>query len=319
MTLCRSLPLLAAVLALPFCGCFSGRSVHVQGVDGSDDHRVFRIGALTRLMMEPVLWRLEDSERIKFNLPVGLYLRDPLPPEFDKVTLRMLHDGATGLPSAFLDPWCPGDVFTMSMGALVGTDIYEGFDSRAEFVRRLWDPRVRSSMRHDGPRDSNMGYALMMMAICDELKTTPQKLCEEYLVRPYGLRDTSFEIRDGMRERLMPTCAGRLPILVPRGCPVPDGRGGEISMLAGGMLSSAADILRVCHVMKPHLARARPIMKEKELGDGRKALCIGGMTRGGSAFVGFDPVDRRAVVVLGNCADWLSSEGLETLDLCREP
>lgn len=308
----------ASVLATALCGCLSSRVERVVGVDGSGDHRVFRLGAVTRLMMEPVLWRLEDTEKINFDRPVGLYFKDPLPPEFEKVTLRMLHDGKTGLPNAFIDPWCPGDVFTAGAGALFGTDIYADFDRRADFVRRLWDPRVRSAMRHDAPRDSNMGYALMLMAVCDELGATPQELCETHLVERYGLAETSFEVRDGMRERMAPAVAGLLPLLVPRGCPVPDGRGEDVSAHAGGMLSSAADILRVCHVMKPHLARAKGIFEELDMGDGRKALCVRGMTRGGSAFVGFDPVDGRAVAVLSNCADRLSGEGLETLDLCRE-
>lgn len=318
MTASARRALLAAALALPMCGCMSERAVRALGVDGSDDHRIFRIGSVTRLMMEPVLWRLEDTEQINFDRPVGIYLKDALPPEFDKVTLRMLHDGATGLPCAFLSAWCPGDVFTASMGALFGADVYAEFDSRAEFVRRLWDPRVRSAMRHDGPRESNMGYALMMMAICDELGTTPQELCERHLVEPYGLSDTSFEPGDGMRGRVAQPCAGLFPLLVPRGCPVPDGRGGDVSMFAGGMCSSAADMLRVCHVIRPHLARSKALFEELDMGGGRKALCMRCWTRGGSAFVGFDAVDGRAVVVLGNCADRLAGEGLETLDSCRE-
>ena len=88
----------ASVLATALCGCLSSRVERVVGVDGSGDHRVFRLGAVTRLMMEPVLWRLEDTEKINFDRPVGLYFKDPLPPEFEKVTLRMLHDGKTGLP-----------------------------------------------------------------------------------------------------------------------------------------------------------------------------------------------------------------------------
>ena len=65
--------LCAGLAALLLCGgCLSSRpeSVEVADVDGSGDHRIFRIGALTQIMMEPVLWRLEDSKLVDFDRPV---------------------------------------------------------------------------------------------------------------------------------------------------------------------------------------------------------------------------------------------------------
>jgi len=313
----RLAPLAAFLVVLS--GCFSENLVTVQEIDGSNDHRVFRIASVTKLMMEPVLWQLEDAEKINFDNPVSLYLKNRLPPEFDKVTLRMLRDNTSGLPREFIDPWCLGDVYSAFKCGLVGSNLYDGFDRRGDFIRRLWDPRIRGDVRRREPRYSSVGFALMMMAICDELRTTPEELCRRYLVKPYGLQDTSFIVTEALRPRLTPACAGHLPWLRPAGWEVPDHRDGEVTMLAGGMLSSASDILRVCRVILPHLDRAKGLLERRTLSDGRTIYYRTGMIYGGHAFVGLDPVDSRAVVILKNETCWTSDDGFELMESLIPP
>lgn len=284
-------------------GCFSCREnvVTVAEADGSNDHRIFRIGSLTAIMLEPVLWKLEDTEKINFDLPVTIYFKDRLPKEYRNVTLRMLHDGKSGLPRDFIDPWCLSDVGDSLGCGLLGFNLYGSFDHRADFVRKLRAPRARAAIRHRRYREySNVGYALMLMAITDELGISLQELCEEYLVKTYGLKDTTFIPNEGMKERLTPACAGSWPWLLPEGAEVPENRDGEVTRYAGGMLSSASDMLKIGYVMLPHLDRARALLASERLDLGHWVYYRTGMTCGGNAFLGFDTKRGRIAVVLGN-------------------
>lgn len=301
-------------LTLSFGGCYSNRVVTVRGTDVSSDHQIFRIASLTKLMMEPVLWKLEDTQVIDFDRPVTDYFKDPLPPEFKQVTLRDLHDNKSGLPREFIDPWCLGDVYSAFKCGFVGSNIYEGFDTRREFVRKLWRPQTRSALRHDGARYSNMGYALMMMAITDATGRSIQDLCEKELVRPLGLKDTTFVPNEDQLARLTPACAGHLPWFRFEGQLVPDHRDGEVTLLTGGMLSSAADLLTVARLMQPQLNRAKGLLEEKTLPSGHHVLYRCGMIYGGNAFLGFDLEDHRIAVILKNVTCWWSDDGFKYID-----
>ena len=56
------------------------------------------------------------------------------------------------------------------------------------------------------------------------------------------------------------------------------------------------------------------MLKVAELKSGRKILYRHGMIYGGSSFVGFDPVDRRIVLVMRNVTSWPSGEGVELVE-----
>ena len=308
-------PLFAAAVAL-CCGCAGlGRGrVEVADVDGSGDHRMFRVGALTQIMMEPVLWRLEDSRIVDFDRPVSTCLNDYLPPEFERITLRQLHDGATGLPRTLRDPWCLADLLGACAGA-AGFDVPPKFASRREFVRSLWDPRVRVALKRDPPGRSEVGYALLLMAVSDAAGRSIEELCQDYLVRPYGLRDTSFSPKAGMATRLAAPCQGLLPLLM--GLSGPDVlRMDEASRCVGGLFTSAHDLLRVCYVALPHIDRMRQLLDEHEIPCGRRVLC---RSDSSGAFVGFDIRDRRAAVLLRNGGGSPQADGLAMLERLANP
>ncbi|MBO7684307.1 MAG: serine hydrolase [Kiritimatiellae bacterium] len=305
----------AWLAALLLCGgCLAPRpaSVEVADVDGSGDHRIFRIGALTQVMMEPVLWRLEDSKAVNFDLPVASCVRERLPPEFDGITLRQLHEGKTGLPRTLNDLWRLDEVF------LADTDAPARAATRAAFARSLWDARARVALRRDGPGRSDVGYALLLMAVCDVTGRTLDDLCREHLVEPYGLRDTSFSMPPGMATRL----AAPRPSLLRRMLfiPGPDAaQVDETTRFAGGMFSSAHDVLRVCYVVLPHIGRMRQMLDERTLPCGRKVLCRTGSGGGCKAFVGFDAKDRRAALLLRNHGGSPLSDGLDMMERLLNP
>lgn len=314
---------IAIISLLAVCaGCFGLRDdlVTATDVDGSSDHRVFRIGGLTQVMMEPVFWRLEDRKIVDFDRPVTEFLKDDLPPEFASVTLRMLHDGTSGMPREFLDPYKLGDVWNAASFLFAGMNPYDGMDRRADFLDRLWTPGVRHAVSRRRPGRSDPGYALLLMAICDRLGKTADELCQEHLIEPYGLKDTGFVATQSMRMRLTESCAGAIPYCLPRGVTIDDRRGtGEVSLYAFGMLSSPSDVLRVCYVIKPLLDRAKGVLDARRCSDGRTVWCRSGTVLGGNYFAGFDPDHSRVVVILGNETGQRLKRGLELMDDLAHP
>ena len=302
------------------CGCVGVRreAVEVADVDGSGDHRIFRVGALTQIMMEPVLWRLEDSKIVNFDRPVTACLKDSLPPEFENITLRQLHDGATGLPRTLRDPWCLADLLSVCASRGAGFDVPAKFESRREFVRSLWDVRVRVGLRRNPPGRSEVGYVLLLMAVSDVTGRSLEDLCQAYLVEPYGLRDTSFAPPPGMVTRLAEPRAALLPWLL--FFPDPDVLGmDDATRCVGGLFTSAYDVLRVCYVVLPHLDRMRQLLDEQELPCGRRVLCR--TDEGGpcGAFVGFDATDRHAALLLRNAAGSPLGDGLDMMERLANP
>ena len=313
--------LLASALAL-LSGCLGLREnvISATDVDGSSDHRIFRIGALTKVMLEPVLWRLEDRHLIDFDRPVTDYFKDRLPPEFETVTLRMLHDNQSGLPLDLLDPWCLGDMGACWTRLAFGADACRWHADREAMVARLWDVRFRKTVERREPQPSDVGYALMMMAICDHLGRTLDDLCEEHIIAPYGLTDTAFVPTAGMRTRLTRACAGGLPLFRFAGSEIDDHRGtNETALFSGGMVSSPYDILRVAYVIQPHLDRAKGLFEEHEVDGGRKVWVLTANTYGGRAFIGFDPEDGHVVLIVRNDTGFRLKEGFELMQNLIHP
>lgn len=312
---------LVAACALVLSGCLGPRDgvVSVTDVDGSADHRIFRLGAATRLMLEPVLWRLEDRKIIDFDRPVTEYFKDKLPPEYETVTLRMLHDNESGLPLNLIDAWSLGGMGELFGCAAFGDELYRGFNSRESFVERLWDIRFRKAVERREPQPSNVGFALLMMAICDRTGATMDWLCERYLIRPYGLKDTSFVPRQGVRGRLTRSVAGSLPWFRFAGSDIPDHRGeGEVKLFSGGMLSSPSDILKVAFVILPHLDRAKALFETREI-CGRTVSYIRAGTLGGRIFIGFEPQDAHVALLLRNDTGLALSDGFELMENLINP
>ena len=292
----------------------------VVAVDNSEDHRIFRIASLTKLMFYPMLERLEAEGRIHFDWRLTECFKDPLPEEYRDLTLRDLLENRSGLPREFINPWCLGDVWTAFHCGFAGIDIYGAFSERRDFVRKLHEPMVRGDVKRRVRRYSNMGFALMMMAVCDRLGEGVESLFERYVVKPYGLQDTFFDVPPHARDRLTPACSGALPWLIPRGGAVPDHRLGEVARMTGGLKSSAADMLKVFNslwgtIEGLDISGAEDgeevwMLKVARLESGRKILYRHGMIYGGATFVGFDVDEKRIVLVMRNVTSWPSGEGV---------
>jgi CubicO group peptidase (beta-lactamase class C family) len=296
----------------------------VVAVDASDDRRMFRIASLTKLMLYPMLERLESEGRLDLDWRLTECFRDPLPEEYRGLTLRDLLESRSGLPREFIDPWCLGDVWTAFHCGFAGIDIYGDFSERADFVRKLHEPAVRGDVKRRIRRYSNMGFALMMMAVCDRLGESVEALFERYVVRPYGLEDTFFEVPPERLSGLTPACSGALPWLIPRGKPVPDHRLKEVAKLTGGLRSSASDMLKVFNSLWGRIEALDVsgaedgdevwMLKVAVLRSGRKILYRHGIIYGGATFVGFDVDERRIVLVMRNVTSWPSGECVQLVE-----
>ncbi len=243
-------------------------AVTVTDVDGSNDHRIFRVGGLTRVLLEPVVWRLVDSKKINLDWPVTDCLtKTPIPPEYARLTLRTLLEGEAALPNDFARE--------------------DGETPYAAFVRGLWDVRTRGRMMLDEPRSSDVAYAFFWIAVSERLGMSFEELLDEYLVRPYGLKDTSFEPMPSRHSRLVraETIEGEV-LTLPR-------------LFSCGLLTSPHDILRIAYVMLPHVvARSRARLQSSTLLCGNEILYALWESPDGAAFLGFDIVSNRVILRL---------------------
>lgn len=290
-----------------------------------DPHRIFRVASLGKLYVHLALIRMARRGEIDLDKSVRSVSKFDLPIEYDKVTLRDLIDGKSGLPREFLNPWNPVAWHTALMCGLVGTHIYEGFDSREQFAPELTSHRTLSFLHAHERQYSNVGFALLVMCVEDETGRTIDDILQKELVIPLGMEDTSFCPVGEARNRLTVPCAGKLPWLYRRGSQVPEHRLGNALRGMGSVFSSAADVAKFINayweVVDAELS-SRPIddyadgemcgmMNACRLKCGKVVLYRFGMIYGGNSFLAIDPKTRRFLGILRNVTSWPAEEDFD--------
>ena len=238
--------LVALLLAALATGCVGwpmlgddADAITVTDVDGSEDHRIFRVGCLTPVLLEPVVWRLVDSKKIDLDWSLSDCLTAlPIPEEHRGLTLRALLAGGN----------------------------------------------------EDLPDDD--AYALFWLAVSERLRMSPDELLGEYLVKPYGLTDTSFEPVPSRRSRLVNPEAVENETLT------------WTQLFSEGLLTSSHDILRVAYVMLPHVAaRSRARLQSSTLLCGNEILYALWESSDGAAFLGLDVESKRVILCLTTASE----------------
>lgn len=294
----------------------------------ADEHALFRVGSLSKLFLHPVLLDLHASGRINLDRPVTAYSKLGLPPEYGTVSLRDLLMNRSGLPREFLLKFEPVATTAAFACGFAGTHIYASFDSREDFVRETWKPWWRQALRERREIYSNVGFGLLGMTVEDALGKPVEDILREELTAPLGLADTAYEPRPDQTGRVTRACAGHLPWLVRRGHDVPDHRLGDALRATGGLLTSASDCATVFARYWGVIDAQRwvrnfeafddeavfGLLRVRRLPSGRRILYRSGMIYGGASFVGFDPVDRRVVVILRNVTSWPDRRGFAVMD-----
>lgn len=308
--------------------CVTAKGV-VRGAAGAaDEHSLFRIASLSKLYMHLVVLNLVREGRIDLDRPVTFYSQLGLPPEYSAVTLRDLLDNRSGLPREFMILFDPRDTWLFLCCGLMGSHIYCDFDTREQFVEKTWRPWWRRCLRQKREIYSNMGFGLLGMVLEDALEMSLEKMLQEELGRPLHLEDTTFDPEPLYANRLTRACAGQVPWFTRRGREVPDNRLGSALRATGGLFSSISDCEKVFSAYWDAIEaqmRARSIdaydddavfglLRVKVLSSGRRILYRAGMIYGGASFVGFDPVDRRIVIVLRNVTSWPDKRAFAILE-----
>ena len=295
---------------------------------GADEHSLYRIASLSKLFLAPVLLKMHAEGRLDLDRPVTAYSKLNLPPECTRVTLRDLLENRSGLPREFLAPWNPVDMWTAFSCGFVGSHIYADFDERESFAREMWRACWREALRKGGNVYSNMGFALLALAVEDALGRDLETILREELTGPRSLADTTYFPQGDYTNRLTRACAGHLPWFVRRRHEVPDHRLGGALRGTGGLFSSAADcvaVLRSCWPLVDARLKERPIADRPDedvcgllrvhvLPDGRRVLYRAGMIYGGASFVGYDPATRTLVVILRNVTSWPDKRGFDVME-----
>lgn len=307
--------------------CGAGETVFACAGD-ADEHSLYRIASLSKLFFAPVLLKLHERGRINLDRPVSAYSKLALPPECARVTLRDLLENQSGLPREFLTPWNPVDMWTAFSCGFVGSHIYADFDDRESFAREMWRSRWRAAMRKGGNVYSNMGFALLGMAVEDALGRDLETILREELTGPRHLADTTYFPHGDQTNRLTRACAGHLPWFVRRRHEVPDHRLGDALRATGGLFSSASDCLtffRSCWPLVDAYIKDRPLesypdeavyglLRVHVLPNGHRIVYRAGMIYGGASFVGYDPSSRTLVVILRNVTSWPDRRGFDVME-----
>lgn len=283
---------------------------------------IFQIGSLSKLFLTALLAVLVEEGVLYYEDTV----RSILPPEvrLDKevgeVTLYELATNTGGFPR---QPFCPSQLWDFTAFLFTGSNLYAYFDK----------PYLYHYLRtkHLKPKEereyvySNIGFGILAHLI--EVKTGRpyHELLEEKICGPLQLRDTTFVLNEEQKKRLAMGHAGGQPRFMRRGHPMEPWDMGEILRPPGCLYSTVNDLMifaranlgMLGHPLEPLLASTQRVQLSlpteevgfgwliNYLGDGRlKVIHKQGVMSGYTGYIGLDPEDRLAVVVLYNTFSW---------------
>ena len=276
-----------------------------------DSRAIYRVGSLTKLFVSEALERMAAKGAIDLDAPVTQYSRYSLSSAYGAITLRMLMEHRSGMPTDFLNPWNPIAWHEALCSGLLGSHLYEWFDAREDFERGCNSWRTLSFLEDRVPQYSNFGFALLVSAVEDFTGRSIDDILRKEVSEPMGLRDTAFVPNADQVARILPACAGKLPWMARRGSTVPVHRLGPALVGMGGLYSSAADCARF--FSRSDLSRPGRLC-ERVLPSGRKIDYRFGMIYGGETFVCRDRTTGTLLVILRNVTSWPAAEDFEIAD-----
>lgn len=274
----------------------------------------FPIGSLTKGYVAALLAVLVDEGTLRWDDT----LADLLPtlqttPEAARLTLLQLATHQAGLPR---QPTTLSMLTGLMRFTFTGSNFYGGLDAAgiARFMVGFKPPAAPE------PAYSNLGYALIGMAIEARTGRRLDALLAEKVLTPLDLRHTGFQPDSAHRAQ---GHAGDQPYFMPRGRPVRDWRFPAAMQGSAALYSTASDLLSfaVAHVdassdpLHAQLAdnlRVRHPQPQDAPGiawvtddvDSTPITNQVGMAVGHTAYVGVQREQRLAVVVLQTSFNW---------------
>lgn len=274
----------------------------------------FPIGSLTKGFVGGLLAVLVDEGSLRWDESLAELLPGlKTTPQAARLTLQQLATHSAGLPRQPNDLSLLKGLFQFTFK---GSNFYSVLDE--EGLRRFMAD-FRPSADPE-PAYSNIGYALIGMAIEARTGRPLGDLLTEKVLGPLQLHHTGF---DPGREHRAQGHAGDQPLFMPRGRPVGDWRFPPAMQGSAALYSTAADLLdfAVAHldaetpamgglladnlrVRRPQPLDAPGIAWVTDEFDGVPIANQVGMAVGHTAYVGVQRESRMAVVVLQTSFNW---------------
>ena len=299
-----------------------GRTGTPGGVVQPQADTIFQIGSMSKVFVAALLAVLVDEGVLHYEDTV----RSILPPEVrlsedvGELTVYELVTSTGGFPR---EPFSLSQLRDFTTFVFTGRNLYAYFDKPY-----LYDYLRKKHLKPKEARGyyySNIGFGLLSHMI--EVKTgrSCQELLQEKICRPLGLRDTTYVLDEGQKQRLAAGHVGVQPTFMRRGHPMEPWDMGEILGPPGCLYSTVNDLLifaqaslgMLHHPLEPLLAdtqRVRVTTPEEDVGLGWIHNYIGdtrlhvtfkqGVMAGYTGYLGMDTEAHIAVVVLYNTFSW---------------
>lgn len=295
---------------------------HLQQGDGRPltGDSVFEIGSITKVFTSLLLTDMVERGKVRLDepvaelLPVGVRIWIPQR-NGQQITLADLATNTSGLPR-MPDNFRPANL----------ADPYADYSEKQlyEFLGS-----------YELPRDpgvewvySNLGFGLLGLALAQRAGTSYGTLVQERICRPLGMQSTATVTTPSMAQRLAIGHSRDLRT-------VPSWTFTEAMAGAGALRSTANDLLtflaaamgRTRSALTPPFEALLSVQRptgarfiEAALGwavdtsGDREIIWKGGGTGGYASFVGYNPINASAVVVLSNSDNSVSDLGMQLLD-----
>ena len=192
----------------------SGRSDVLDPAKELTSDTIFPIGSLTKNMVFEMVTELERTGQADLDTPLKDCSGLDLPPEYDAITVRDLLLHRSGLPR---ESYTLTNLWPVISAEIWDSNVYENFCTREGLLETLSNSECRSAVSHPRSRYSNLGYGLLGLALESITGETVPDLMERSIIRPWGLRDTSFGPPEGKADRIAGTHSGDIPFFWFRG------------------------------------------------------------------------------------------------------
>ena len=275
-----------------------------------DANTVFEIASLTKIFTGLIFAGMFQRGEIGLEDPLSRHLPGIALPERDgrAITLLDLATHTSGLPqfpdNPRLPPDAPADVFQWYLAMETYTE-----DDLFAFLAGYGLPRAPGAQWGY----SNVGFALLGMALCRRAGMNFETLVTSRILRPLGMHDTAITPTKSMECRMATPHELNLR-------PVPRQQR-SIFVPSGGLLSTANDLMTFLRALMPGARSPIAAANDLALATGRPGNEAGfeqaigweirqvaganvcwkpGGSRGCSSVLTYDRVTHKGVVVLGN-------------------
>lgn len=302
---------------------------------------LFQIGSITKLFTASLMTVLEDEKILDSKSTIGSFMGPKFKPRTEwvkNITIESLATHSSGLPAEYQDLKMLRDSIQF---LFTGENIWRNLEEKElwEFVE-TFNFGYQEAPKY---RYSNVAYVFLGGILGRVVPNADyETLLLEKITTPLGLTDTVFVLNEEQKSRMATGYSGSAPPFMKRGIRMPPWDFQNGLNAAGGLYSSAKDLMTFLKVnmeeAKTPLAKSLKKTQEKKVkfANGHLGLAwfletlpeshhnqvyINGIISGYTSYVGFDPITQVGVVVLQNTMNMNYEFGEKLLDrlvLCRK-